>query len=102
MKKNTRDKSLVRRSLSRPRVSSRSPSPSQPAIPECYTVISRVEDDYSITKSTEELNLEDGDHRLVSARAVPGIRFVENLIEEKNKVIRMLFYIKKTIKRLHH
>ena len=49
-----REESPVRRSASRTRVSSRSPSPSPSTTPECYSVTSDFEDDYSRTKSIEE------------------------------------------------
>ena len=43
-------------SVSRARLSSRSPSPAPSTIPECYIVTSDVEDDYSRPKSTAQLN----------------------------------------------
>ena len=86
-----RDISPAKRSLSRSRVSSRSPFPSPYAVPECYTVTSDVEDDYSKTRSTVELNREIKDHRLDIARAAPGSKLVENLIADKDKLSSIVF-----------
>ena len=81
-----REISPARRSLSRARITSRSPSPSPSTIPDCYNVTSDVEDEYLKTRSTAQLNKEIREHRQTIASAIPGSKLVENLTVDKDKL----------------
>ena len=50
-----------------------------------------MEDEYSKTRSTAQLNKEIREHRQTIARAIPGSKLVENLTVDKDKLGSIVF-----------
>ena len=87
-----RDQSPVRRrSSSRVRIASRSASPAPSTIPECYSVTSDLEDDYSRARSTTKLNKEIKDYRKAISKADADSSVIITLRNSRDKLSSIVF-----------